>query len=71
MHDVGFALGAEFAGFFYGLLGAELFEIAEVANACGNEATLKICMDGAGGFGGGGAFFDGPGAAFFFAGSEE
>ena len=28
-------------------------------------------MDGAGSFGGGGAFFDSPGSAFFFAGGEE
>ena len=71
MHDVSFALGAEFAGSADGLFGTEFFKIVVVANASGNEATFEIGVDSAGGLGGGGAFFDGPGAAFFFAGGEE
>ena len=71
MHDVGFAFGAKFASGFDGLFGAEFDEVVEVANAGGDEAALKIGVDGAGGFGGGGTFFDGPSAAFFFAAGEE
>lgn len=71
MHDVSFTFGAEKAGLFDGELGAEAGEVIVFADARGNEATLKVGVDGAGGFGGGGAFLDGPGAAFFFAGGEE
>ena len=48
-----------------------MFEVVVIANTGGDETTFEICMDGTGGFGGRGAFFDGPGAAFFFAGGEE
>ena len=71
LHDVGFALGAEFAGFADSFFRAEVFEVFVVANRCSDEATLKIGMDGAGSFWGGSAFFDGPGATFFFAGGKE
>ena len=65
MHDVGFAFSAEFAGGADGLFGTEFFEVVVVANASGNKATFEIGVDGTGGLGGGGAFFDGPGTAFF------
>ena len=71
MHDVGFTFGAEEAGFFDGFFGAELFEVVVFTNVGGDEAPLEVSMDSAGGFGGGGAFFNGPGAAFFLAGGEE
>ena len=71
LHDVGFAFGTELAGGFDGLFGAELFEIIEITNTGCDEAALEVGMDGAGGFGGGGAFFNGPGTTFFFACSEK
>ena len=71
MHDVGFAFGAEEAGLFDGELGTEAGKVIVFADARGNEATLKIGVDGAGGFGGGGTLLDGPGTTFFFAGGEE
>ena len=71
LHDVSFSFGAEFAGGFDGLFGAELFEVVEITNIGSDEASLEICMDGAGGFGSGGAFFNGPGTTFFFACSEK
>ena len=71
MHDVGFAFSAEFAGGFDGLLGAVLFEVIIVCDLGGDKTAFEIGMNGAGGFGGGGAFLDGPGATFFFASSEE
>ena len=71
MHDVCFAFGPKFAGFSHGFFGAVFLEIVEVTDTCGDEATFKIGMDSAGGFGGGGTFFDSPGTAFFFASSKE
>lgn len=71
LHNVGFTFGAEFAGGFDGLFGAEFFEVAVITNIGRDEAPLKIGMNSASSFGRGGAFFDGPGTAFFFAGSEE
>ena len=71
MHDVCFAFGAEFPSLFDGFFGAVFFEVVVVADVGGDKTALKISMDGAGGFGGGSAFFDGPGTAFFFSGGEE
>ena len=71
LYDVSLTFGAEEAGLFDGELGTEAGKIIVFADARGNEATLKIGVDGTGGFGGGGTFLDGPGATFFFAGSEE
>ena len=71
LHDVGFAFGAEFAGGFDGLFGAELFQIVIITDLSGDEDTLEIGVDGAGGFWGSGAFFDSPGTAFFLAGGQE
>ena len=48
-----------------------MLEIVEVADTCSDKAAFEIGVDGAGSFGGGGAFFDSPGATFFFAGGEE
>lgn len=71
LHDIGFAFSTELAGGLYGLLGAELFEVVKIANAGGDESAFKIGMNSAGGLRRSGTFFDGPGATFFFAGSEE
>ena len=71
LHDISFAFGAEEAGFFDGFFGAELFEVVVFTDVGGDETSLEVSMDSAGGFGGGGAFFDGPGAALFLAGGEE
>lgn len=71
LHDVRLTFGAEFAGGFDGLLGAECLEVVVVHDAGGNEATFEVGMDGTGSLWGGGTFFDGPGATFFFAGGEE
>lgn len=71
LHDVGFAFGTEEAGLFYGEFGTEAFQVVIFADIGGDETSLKICMNGAGGFWSSRAFFDGPGAAFFFASSEE
>ena len=53
------------------MLGTVFFEVTKVANAGGDEPAFKIGVNGAGGLRGGGTFFDGPGATFFFAGGEE
>ena len=71
LHDIGLTFGAEEAGLFDGFFGAEAGEVIVFADVRGNEATLKIGVDGTGGFGGGGTFLDSPGATFFFAGGEE
>ena len=71
LHNVGFAFGAEFAGGSYGLLGAEGLEVVVITDLGSDEAAFEIGVDGAGGFGGGGAFFDGPGATFLLTSGEE
>lgn len=71
LHNVSLAFGAEKAGLFDSELGAEAGKVIIFADACGDKATLKIGVDGAGGFGGGGTLLDSPGATFFFAGGEE
>lgn len=71
MHDVGFTFGAKFAGGFYGLFRAECFEVVVITNLGGDKTALKVGVDGAGGFGSGGTFLDGPGTTFFFASCKE
>ena len=71
LHDVSLAFGAKLAGGSDGLFRAECFEIVKITNAGRDEAAFKIGMDGAGGFWGGGTFFDGPGATFFLPGGKE
>ena len=58
-------------GFFDGFFGAVFFEVVVFTDVGGDEASLEVSMDSAGGFGGGSPFFNGPGTAFFFAGSEK
>ena len=71
LHNISFALGAEEAGFFDGFLRAEASEVVVFADVGGDKASLKIGVDGAGGFGGSGTFVNSPGATLFFAGGQE
>ena len=70
-HDISFTLGAKKAGFSHGFFGAEAGEIVVITDLSGDKTAFEISVDGAGGFGGCGALFDGPGATFFLAGGEE
>src|ERR1700688_3453677 len=65
-----FAFGAEETGFFYGLLAAVLEEVGGGVAVGLDESFFEVGVDDAGGSGGFGAAFDGPGADLLHAGSE-
>ena len=71
LHNIGLSFGAEEASFADGFFGAKSLKIVVIADLSSDKSAFEISMDGAGGFWCGGAFFDGPGATFFFAGSKE
>jgi len=65
-----FAFGAQEAGFFYGLFAAEAEEVFAGVAVGFDEAAFEVGVDDAGGAGGFGAAFDGPGADLLDAGGE-
>lgn len=71
LHNISLALGAKLTGGPDGLFGTECFEIVKITNAGRDEAAFEVGMNGASGFWGSGAFFDGPGATFFLSGGKE
>src|SRR5277367_6478650 len=66
-YDVVFAFGAEEAFFFDGLFAAVFEEVVGGVAVGFDEAALEVGVDDAGGSGGFGAAFDGPGADFLHA----
>ena len=70
LDDVVLAFGAHLAGFLGALFALVLDEVVEGDGLGADEAAFEVGVDDAGGFGGGVAFVDGPGADFLDAGGE-
>ena len=62
LDDVVLAFGAHLAGFLGALFALVLDEVVEGDGLGADEAAFEVGVDDAGGFGGGVAFVDGPGA---------
>ena len=68
LHNIFFAFALHKAFFFCCVPGTKSDKVVVFDDFCADESFFKVGMDCAGSFGSFGAFFDGPGATFLFAG---